>query len=357
MTWLPVSIETLTESVADEEVNLLLSEPAGTLNNEQAPDGKVYWLALALLVFFPAVVPASETQIRSRTFELTYNATVRDIAKGTKILDLWLPLPQTDRNQTVHRITIDAPNRVTIGRENQFGNQSLNVRVEHPTAPVTVTLTIEATRRESTGSNEVLSNEARAEYLKPEPLVPLDGPVRALAVEAIRGLDTDDQKAKAIYEKVVGMMKYDKSGTGWGRGDALFACDVKRGNCTDFHALIIGMARSVDIPARFAIGLPLPHERGTGDIPGYHCWAELYVRGCGWVPVDASEAAKDSTRRGYFFGHHDEDRLEFTRGRHLKLNPAQKGAPLNFFVYPYAELDGRPHQAIDRKLTFADRGK
>ncbi len=153
------------------------------------------------------------------------------------------------------------------------------------------------------------------------------------------------------------MMKYDKSGTGWGRGDALFACDAKRGNCTDFHALVIGMARSVNIPARFAIGLPLPHERGTGDISGYHCWAELYVRGCGWVPVDASEAAKDSTRRGYFFGHHDENRLEFSRGRHLRLEPAQKGPPLNFFVYPYAELDGKPHEAIDRKFTFTDRGK
>ena len=304
MTWVPVSIETLIESVADdEEVHVLLFEPAGTLNtndvnNERTLDGKVCWLALALLFLGPAGLPASEGQIRSRTFELTYKATVRDIPEGTKILDLWLPLPQTDRNQTVHRITIDAPNRVTIGREPRFGNQSLNVRVDRPTAPVTVTLTVEATRRESTGSDEVLSNEARAEYLKPEPLVPLDGPVRSLALEAIRGLDTDAEKAKAIYEKVVGMMKYDKSGTGWGRGDALFACDAKRGNCTDFHALVIGMARSVDIPARFAIGLPLPHERGTGDIPGYHCWAELYVRGCGWVPVDASEAAKDPTQAG-----------------------------------------------------------
>jgi transglutaminase-like putative cysteine protease len=117
------------------------------------------------------------------------------------------------------------------------------------------------------------------------------------------------------------------------------------------------MARSVNIPARFAIGLPLPHERGAGDIVGYHCWAELYVRGGGWIPVDASEAAKEPTKRNYFFGHHDEDRLEFSRGRHLTLNPAQKGPPLNFFVYPYAELDGKPHEAVDRKFTFIDRDK
>ncbi len=242
-------------------------------------NGKVCLLALALLLVGSASLPASERQSRSRTFELTYKATVRAIPEGTKILDLWLPLPQTDRNQTVHRITIDALNPVTIGREPRFGNQSVNFRVDHPTTLVTVTLTVEATRWESTGSDEVLSIEGRTEYLKPEPLVPLEGPVRSLALEAIRGRDTDAEKAKAIYEKVVGLMKYDKSGTGWGRGDALFACNARRGNCTDFHALVIGMARSVDIPARFAIGLPLPRDRGSGDIPGYHCWAELYVRG------------------------------------------------------------------------------
>ncbi len=333
-------------------------EPARTVNsddvkNERTLDGKVRWLALGLLLLGSAALLASERHARSRTFELTYKATIREIPVGTKVLELWLPLPQTDRNQTIHRTTIDAPNRIIIGREARFGNECVHVRVDRPTTSITVTLTVEATRRENSGNEEILSKEARARYLKPEP----SGPVRSLALAAIQGLDGDAQKAKAIYEKVVGLMKYDKSGTGWGRGDALFACDAKRGNCTDFHALVIGMARSVDIPARFAIGLPLPHERGTGDIPGYHCWAELYVRGCGWVPVDASEAAKDPNKRGYFFGHHDEDRLEFSRDRNLNLNPVQKGPPLNFFVYPYAELDGRPHHAIDRKFTFTDREK
>ena len=158
-------------------------------------------------------------------------------------------------------------------------------------------------------------------------MVPLSGPVKELALEATRGLTADSEKARAIYDKVTGMMRYDKSGTGWGRGDAIFACDAKRGNCTDFHALIIGMARSVGIPARFAIGLPLPETRGAGEITGYHCWAELYVRKRGWVPVDGSEAAKTPSKRDYFFGHHDENRLELSRGRHLILEPAQHGAP------------------------------
>jgi hypothetical protein len=35
-------------------------------------------------------------------------------------------------------------------------------------------------------------------------------------VEATRGLNSDAEKARAIYEHIVGRMRYDKSGTGWG---------------------------------------------------------------------------------------------------------------------------------------------
>ena len=195
---------------------------------------------------------------KSRSFQLTYEATIRDIPRDAKTLEAWVPLPQTDSNQTIHQISIIAPVPVTIGREPRFGNQSLHVRVDGPKGPVQITLVIDATRRENSGRHESLSAEDRRAQLTPEPLVPLDGPIHELAVEATKGLTTDLEKARAIYEKVTGMMKYDKSGTGWGRGDALYACDAKRGNCTEFHALVIGMARSVGIPARFAIGLPLP---------------------------------------------------------------------------------------------------
>jgi transglutaminase superfamily protein len=44
------------------------------------------------------------------------------------------------------------------------------------------------------------------------------------------------QQARVIYEYVTSVMKYDKTGKGWGRGDAVYACDIRRGNCTDFHS-------------------------------------------------------------------------------------------------------------------------
>jgi len=149
-------------------------------------------------------------------------------------------------------------------------------------------------------------------------------------------------------------MRYDKSGEGWGRGDALWACTSKRGNCTDFHSLLIGMMRASGIPARFEIGFPLPEGKTEGDIPGYHCWAEFYLNGVGWVPVDASEAWKNPAKRDYFFGAHDPNRVFFTYGRDISLSSEQKGDPLNYFIYPYAEANGQPLQNLQTHFSFRD---
>jgi transglutaminase-like putative cysteine protease len=135
-------------------------------------------------------------------------------------------------------------------------------------------------------------------------------------------------------------MKYDKTIPGWGNGDTERACDIRAGNCTDFHSLFMSLARAQSIPTRFVIGFPLP--QGDGKIPGYHCWAEFYVAGKGWVPVDASDASKsnDSALRAFLFGNLPPNRVEFTKGRDLVLKPATS-QPLNFFIYPRVEAKGR----------------
>jgi transglutaminase-like putative cysteine protease len=315
-------------------------------------------LALATALSLAGTNAGAQDGLKQRKFKFFYTATVTDIPVGAKTVDLWAPYPQSDENQDIHQVKIDAPGPVEIGRESRYGNLSLHYRATNPTAPVTVKLEVLATRRENAGVDESLSAEEMKPYLGAEPLVPLDGPVDTLAKEAVKGKRGDAAKARAIYEKVTGMVKYDKSGTGWGRGDALYVCDVKRGNCTDFHALIMGMARNQGIPARFSLGFSIPEARGSGEIAGYHCWAELYVKDR-WIPVDSSEAAKalakgDVAKKDYYFGHHDENRLEFSRGRHLTLIPRQQGEPLNFFVYPYAEVDGKKHDKVDKKFAYED---
>ena len=60
-------------------------------------------------------------------------------------------------------------------------------------------------------------------------------------------------------------------------------------------------------------------------------------------------------RRTYFFGAHDENRIEFSRGRDLMLVPAQKGGPLNFLIDAYSELDGKPFSGVKTSVRFHDR--
>src|SRR5881227_3323734 len=105
------------------------------------------------------------------------------------------------------------------------------------------------------------------------------------------------------------------SKAGWCRGDAVWACDSRTGNCTDFHSLFIALARSQKIPAKFEIGFGLPEKHGAGEVAGYHCWAKFKPDGKGWVPVDISEANKNPKLKEYYFGNLTPDRVTFTTGR------------------------------------------
>jgi transglutaminase-like putative cysteine protease len=201
------------------------------------------------------------------------------------------------------------------------------------------------------------SGDEFAEFLGPDKLVPLDGRIEQVSNKLGDETASPWQQAQIIYEYVVGVMSYDKTGKGWGRGDAIYACDVRRGNCTDFHSLFIALARSRGIPARFTIGFPIGKAK-SGEVPGYHCWAEFYSGG-EWVPVDASEAWKNPARHAYYFGRLDAARVAFTMGRDLKLTPRPQGEPLNYLIYPYVEVDGKPlaKESIKNHFEYANVAK
>jgi transglutaminase-like putative cysteine protease len=64
--------------------------------------------------------------------------------------------------------------------------------------------------------------------------------------------------------------------------------------------LFISLVRSTGIPARLVMGQalesPSPPGVETCDVCGYHCWAESFVAGLGWIPVDASGRQRPSLK-------------------------------------------------------------
>ena len=299
----------------------------------------------------------------SRTFRFTYSFTVKNIPTGAKLVRIWVPVAHSDEHQTVRLVSVKAPVQTTMSEDPEYGNQILYAEIRNPAqATADFTVEYEVTRREyARGDYAQLETKdtkpgvvpvTMQRYVAPDRLIPTTGEIKQLAAQVTANQQGTVAKAKAAYDYLFETMRYDKTGTGWGRGDAVWACDSKHGNCTDFHSVFIGMMRADDIPARFDIGFPLPENAQRGDIPGYHCWAEFFARNIGWVPVDISEAWQAKEKKDYFFGTVDANRVQFSTGRDITLAPKQDGPPVNYFVYPYVEIDGKSFDGVSRQFSF-----
>ena len=286
------------------------------------------------------VKEASETNlgvIRSQDeFEFFYRATLPEIAGTAR---LWLPLASTDPFQTVAVKAINAPEKPSVLEERENGNRVLFLEIGPQDSGKTIEIRYQVKRLEKAAYAPQAPDQG--EYLKPERLVPTTEDFRSIAEGVVQGKKGDLVRARALYDHVIDRMRYMKYGDGWGKGDAVYACNARTGNCTDFHSYFIALARAVGIPARFAIGAAIPSERNEGGVDGYHCWAEFFAEGK-WWPVDISEGNKYTNLATYYFGHHPANRLEFSRGRDLVVEPGPASGPINFLAYPIMEISGKP---------------
>ena len=251
-----------------------------------------------------------------------------------------------------------APGKRETLTDRAHGNQVLFLELDTADSEKPIELLYAVERLEKGAYADDPASAAR--HLSPERRVPSDAKLKAVAETATAGRSGDLMRARALYDHVIDQMRYMKFGEGWGQGDALYACDVKTGNCSDYHAYFIGLARAIGIPARFAIGVAIPSDRNDGGTDGYHCWAEFYAEGK-WWPVDISEADKFSALSMYYFGHHPANRFELSRGRDLALDPGPVSGPINFLAYPFLEVDGKPQKMktlfLFRRTSCAAKNK
>jgi transglutaminase-like putative cysteine protease len=267
-------------------------------------------------------------------FTFRYRVALPALSKPAR---LWIPLPTSDAFQDVKLTAIDAPRDHRILEEKTFGNKILFWELGPEDSGKALDIRYDVKRIEKSAYQDDSDDTAR--YLAADRLVPRDDAFKAIALKAVQGKPTDIQRARALYDLVIEEVRYAKAGDGWGEGDAVFACDSRHGNCTDFHAYFIALARAVNIPARFAIGAAIPSNRDDGGVDGYHCWVEFFADGK-WWPLDISEADKYTALSIYYFGHHPANRLEFSRGRDLVVEPGPVSGPINFLAYPVLEVDG-----------------
>ncbi len=329
------------------------------------------WLLgmLWLLCFLPALPAGAEDSGNAQ--RITIEQELRLPAVSLQKAKLYWPIPQETAQQELVSMawSIDGLSqpqtlRPRMASEDRYQNRyaiidfdqltlgpnpALSVRVSYEIVrrPVQVDLA-KAKADYRQGEREVLNPR----YSQANRRVPLQSELLQPYLDQLKPSGTRLYDAKAIYNLVVDTMEYKKVGSGWGYGDTHWACSQKYGNCTDFHALFTSLARAQGIPVRFEIGLPIDLEKPAGSIAGYHCWVMFYLPGLGWTPVDASEAKKNLARREFYFGRQAADRVLLSRGRDLVLGQKPASQELNYFVFPYLEIDGKATELSDLTTRY-----
>ncbi|MBI2252813.1 MAG: transglutaminase domain-containing protein, partial [Armatimonadetes bacterium] len=268
-----------------------------------------------------------------------------DISSNPNDVKLWMPYPVSDEYQDIEDVKI-AGNYLTSGiyREKTFGNMILYTEWMNPKEEPALTLTFKAKRKEVVRKdfpiqieNDKASLSTDLEvYLKGSSFVPVSGKVKKLAEEVTKGKKTILEKARALYNNLIDNMERDPNVIGCGKGDVCALIDTKKGKCVDFHSVYVAMARSVGVPAREVLGIRLGKEKEENITKSQHCWAEFYLPGYGWVPIDPGDVSKIKLTkkitnladlkeyREYYFGAVDPYRIKLSQGRDLMLNPEQK---------------------------------
>lgn len=321
--------------------------------------------ATLLCLAMPFTVSAAEQS--SGTITMEFDLTDQPAGKEAK---LWIPYPLSDENQVITNISVSGDYAESaVYSDTKYSSPMLYARWDKDATSRKLVFSFHAVR------DEVVKKDFPAKegawdpadyslYLSPTSLGPIDGVVKSLADKIVVDKTTVYDKAKAIYDWICENMYRDPDTKGCGPGDVCTLLVTPGGKCTDIHSVFVALARAAGVPAREVFGIRQGKEDVVDITTWQHCWAEFFLPGYGWVPVDPADVRKMMLKndlklgdektnelREYFWGAWDQYRVELAVGRDLVLNPAQQGEPLNTFGYPYAEVGGEVLDWYDPK-TF-----
>ncbi|MBI2823777.1 MAG: transglutaminase domain-containing protein [Planctomycetia bacterium] len=302
-----------------------------------------------------------------RHVSLVYTVEIAKLPADAKTVELWIPVASSNERQTVRLLNESELGAGRFTADKKFGNRLYYRRFEQPLAAagggdgaaagepaIKVELVYDVEVHEATvpeakklvATNQVAPGPEMAPYLCDTRMIPIKGRI----TEVARGIKLPEgeplRAGRKIYDYLVDTMVYNYKAPGAGVGDAVWACDSKTGDCSDYNSVFIGVCRWRGIPADHMFGMPIPPDKPEGDIKYCHCWARFWVAEVGWIPIDPSRADKFPEDRDYYFGTLGSTWITLTHGRDVVLEPPQHGEPLNIFHAPVAEVDGKPFDGV-----------
>jgi len=355
-------------------------------------------LALGIASLFPVAFASKEASpgLKQATFDLRNELTVM-VPEGAKRVRVWFALPQeNDPAQQVSSFRVEAPYPHRIERDSE-GSRVLYLEAQNPKEKEFKVLTTFVVKRSEVrvsvdpAKAKPITDADRApfaKYLQPNKHVEIDDQIRKLADQVVGNETNPVRAARKLYDWTIEYVEYwvkdPKNKKASPVGSTSYCLTFRTGNCTDFESLWTSLARAKGIPTQIVYGSFLkPELRGQDQDQSYHCWAEFYAPGIGWIPHDVSVAdlyagdypvnadnerlvrlttadgtfGPDPARVNYYFGNLDERRVVWSRNRDLIMSPKQDGDPVNALPKAYVEVDGKEHPEKTgwvRKLTYRE---
>jgi hypothetical protein len=133
-------------------------------------------------------------------------------------------------------------------------------------------------------------------YTQPEQLVQSDAPeIVAEARSIVEGAQGIHDMVFRIYSFVTSHVHYTSETEERG---ALWALVNGTGDCSEYSYLFVALCRAVGIPARVNVGFGF--QGSQKSVVDGHMWAEYYLQGNGWVPVDPTWNVFDAMDERHF---------------------------------------------------------
>ena len=288
------------------------------------------------------------SKAHTQRYKVTYSYDIQLTEEPDQQLRAFIPYPlETEEQKAVNLISC-FPEDMRGHLCNRFGFfYAYPFTVNSNSTNFSYTCELEVSEYNAKDKGEhTLSDWERSRYLYTDEVLVKLPELEQVLSETLKASASHDKKelAWAFYNKLIRTKKFRKTklpAMGLADSSAVLLNNIG-GNCIHFARTFIALCRMVDIPARercgTLLGYPISEQvyeyRSIDEPIVGHTWAEIYLEGAGWMPVEFLSIAigeisiteyniedpklkkyiKQNTRafESYYFGHLDNQRLVFS---------------------------------------------
>ncbi len=248
---------------------------------------KIRLLILFILILSLNLYPGNKT-LRFSKFTIKYGISILPVNTVLKNLKVYLPLPATTNYQKLVNFKFNVPGyKILHSKKHKAKYLYIKLKNEKKLSKrIKLLITVTVKKKARFFNLKKIRKNIKTddtpdlgEYLISNKYVNSNRRLIKYLAEKIKGASVYYQ-VKYLVEAINRIIKKKSRFRG-----LRYMCDIltkRDGECSDYVSVFVAVMRRLKIPARHVAGRIITHDLKKS----WHIWAEIYLKGLGWVPVD-----------------------------------------------------------------------